>query len=108
VASAFGGIAIYRAAHLSGAAYAGADPAIGTVCEHVALNRTVRANGGRLFVLPALRNKAPADHLAPVGDMLPVLARIESPAALLRRGLAAIRTVTRLSTRAEGRDDDLR
>lgn len=108
VASAFGGIAIYRARHLEGAVYAGEDPIIGPVCEHVALNRTVCANGGRLFVLPALHNRAPAYHLAPIRDRLPLLARIESPAALLRRGLAAIRRVSPSMNRGESRHEDSR
>lgn len=108
VASAFGGIAIYRAPHLEGAAYAGEDPVMGPVCEHVALNRTVRENGGRLFVLPALHNRAPAYHLAPIRDRLPLLARIESPAALLRRGLAAIRRVSTSMNRGESRNEGSR
>lgn len=99
VASAFGGLAIYRAANLVGAAYAGAEPAVGTVCEHVPLNKRVRANGARLFVLPTLRNVAPPDHLAPAGEALPLLARIESPAAIVSRSLAAMRRVARLALR---------
>lgn len=56
VDSAFGGLGIYEMAWLDGCAYEGLDPDGEQVCEHVALNRCIRAKGGRLFIEPGLIN----------------------------------------------------
>jgi hypothetical protein len=63
VDSAFGGIGIYRSAALSGVWYCGRDAAGLEACEHVSLNRGLREAGGRLYILPALLNDAPSEHL---------------------------------------------
>jgi len=63
VDSAFGGIGIYRSDALSGVWYSGRDEAGREVCEHVGLNLRLRAAGGRLYILPALLNDAPSEHL---------------------------------------------
>jgi hypothetical protein len=63
VDSAFGGIGIYRAEALTGVWYSGRDEAGREACEHVSLNLRLRAAGGRLYILPALLNDAPSEHL---------------------------------------------
>jgi hypothetical protein len=63
VESAFGGIGIYRADALSGVWYSGRDEAGREVCEHVSLNLRLREAGGKLYILPALLNDAPSEHL---------------------------------------------
>jgi hypothetical protein len=63
VDSAFGGIGIYRSEALSGMWYSGRDEAGREICEHVSLNRCLREAGGRLYILPALLNDAPTEHL---------------------------------------------
>ena len=61
VDSAFGGFAIYRSEALLAAHYEGLTPDGAEVCEHVALNLQIRANGGRIFINPALVNAPGAD-----------------------------------------------
>lgn len=52
--SSFGCLSIYkREVLVSGARYDGVDESGEEVCEHVALNRHVRAAGGRIFINPA-------------------------------------------------------
>jgi hypothetical protein len=63
VDSAFGGIGIYRSDALSGVWYSGRDEAGREVCEHVSLNLRLREAGGGLYILPALLNDAPSEHL---------------------------------------------
>src|SRR5262245_46725089 len=63
VDSAFGGIGIYRADALARAWYSGRNEAGQEICEHVSLNLRLRAAGGRLYILPALLNDAPSEHL---------------------------------------------
>jgi hypothetical protein len=43
--------------------YSGRDEAGREICEHVSLNRCLREAGGRLYILPALLNDAPTEHL---------------------------------------------
>ncbi len=56
VDSAFGGLAVYRSAALLGLRYEGVTADGMEVCEHVALNRQLRARGGRIYINPALIN----------------------------------------------------
>lgn len=63
VTSAFGGLGIYRMSRVGSARYAGLDPGGREICEHVAFNAGVAGAGGRLFVYPPLRVRAPLQHL---------------------------------------------
>lgn len=62
VDSAFGGLAIYRRAILTGASYRGTDAAGASVCEHVALHAAIRERHGRIFINPALINSGYNRH----------------------------------------------
>lgn len=68
VASAFGGLGIYKLRSVRDAAYKGFKPKTilengrrraikWQVCEHVAFNEAIGARGGRLFILPSLVNR---------------------------------------------------
>lgn len=68
VASAFGGLGIYKLRAVQDAAYKGFKPKAiiengrrraikWQVCEHVAFNEAIGARGGRLFILPFLINR---------------------------------------------------
>jgi len=50
VESAFGGLGIYQLSALQDCLYIGLDREGNEICEHVALNRTIRSNGGKLFI----------------------------------------------------------
>jgi hypothetical protein len=63
VDSAFGGIGIYKSDALCGVWYSSRDEAGREVCEHVSLNLRLRKAGGKLYILPALLNDAPSEHL---------------------------------------------
>ena len=65
VESAFGGMGIYKTSLLGNAWYSGRDNLGREVCEHVGFNFCVRQNGAKLYIMPALLNDAPAEHLAP-------------------------------------------
>lgn len=65
VESAFGGLGLYKTSSLFGCWYSSRDDRARVSCEHVALHRLMRARGARLFIDPALRNMAPAEHLGP-------------------------------------------
>lgn len=62
VDSAFGGLAIYRRSALQHGRYVGSDPQGAECCEHVALHSELRAQGGRIFINPALINGESPDH----------------------------------------------
>lgn len=62
VDSAFGGLALYRLSHALCARYVGLDSDGDETCEHVAFNVDVREQGGKLYVLPQLRNTTPWVH----------------------------------------------
>ena len=65
VDSAFGGLGIYKTEYLQNARYNGrADNNLwgGQVCEHVAFNKQIKANGGKLFINPAMVNTALNEH----------------------------------------------
>ena len=62
VDSAFGGLAIYRQAILTGASYRGTDADGASVCEHVALHASIRQRHGRIFINPALINSGYNRH----------------------------------------------
>ena len=63
VRSAFGGLGIYRLSFALGARYCGIDPMGREVSEHVAFNEMIGRAGGQLHIFPALRVRAPQDHL---------------------------------------------
>ena len=65
VESAFGGLGIYRTSLLGDAWYSGRDNLGREVCEHVAFNFGVRRAGAKLYIMPALLNDAPLEHIAP-------------------------------------------
>jgi hypothetical protein len=62
VDSAFGGLALYRLDQALGARYVGLDSDGEEACEHVAFNADLRQRGGKLYVLPGLRNATPWVH----------------------------------------------
>lgn len=63
VASAFGGLSIYKTTFVRECKY-GDFQENGTVgCEHVSLHQQIRNRGGRLFVFPALMNSTPYTHI---------------------------------------------
>jgi FkbM family methyltransferase len=64
VASAFGGLGIYRLAKVLPHRYVGTTSVGTDVCEHVSLNLEL-SRSGRLFIFPALQNLAPQEHLRP-------------------------------------------
>jgi hypothetical protein len=72
VQSAFGGLAIYRLGVALSARYQGVGPDGAACCEHVAFNQAV-AKHGSLALFPALRNRAPAEHIRPGGASLPAV-----------------------------------
>lgn len=67
VNSAFGGVGLYRVAALGDAHYVGLGSDGEGVCEHVRFHEMLaqaRGNrGGGLYILPALTNSAPTEHL---------------------------------------------
>ncbi|MDY8108786.1 hypothetical protein U0C82_06460 [Fulvimarina sp. 2208YS6-2-32] len=62
VVSAFGGLAIYRAAILSGARYAAWDETGALVCEHVPFHAALAARGCRIVINPRLLNARTTHH----------------------------------------------
>ena len=64
VDSAFGGIAIYQRSALNGAAYLGIGIDGTEVCEHVALHKTIKSNGGRIFINPRFINSGRVEHVS--------------------------------------------
>jgi hypothetical protein len=63
VQSAFGGLGLYKAPRALTAEYRGTDASGRPACEHVAFNRAVTADGGRIYIFPSLLVQAPAEHL---------------------------------------------
>jgi hypothetical protein len=63
VASAFGGLAIYPSHLLEGCSYEPKELSAGIVeCEHVGFNARALRNGGRMIILPTLRNRGSFSH----------------------------------------------
>ena len=62
VDSAFGGFAIYRRSILKGIAYNGLNEQGHEICEHVVLHRSIKLNGGKIFINPKLINANYTDH----------------------------------------------
>ncbi len=65
VDSAFGGLGIYKVCSLGDAWYSGRDETGRVACEHVAFHSRIRQSGWKLYIIPALLNDAPAEHLEP-------------------------------------------
>jgi hypothetical protein len=65
VDSAFGGLGIYKVQFLKNCSYSPFNPDGSLVCEHVTLNRQIRANGGQIYVNPRLINFAWNSHNIP-------------------------------------------
>lgn len=63
VASAFGGLGLYRMSHTLNARYVGLDGQGREVSEHVGFNQAIGRAGGRLHVFPDLQVRAPLQHL---------------------------------------------
>jgi glycosyltransferase involved in cell wall biosynthesis len=63
VTSAFGGLAVYKRAHLLGRRYSAKNPDGSPACEHVALNESIARDGGKLFIFPQLVVKTPYEHI---------------------------------------------
>lgn len=68
VRSAFGGLGLYRISHALHSTYVGLDAQGREVSEHVAFNEAIAGAGGRLFVFPGLRVRAPQQHLYDAGE----------------------------------------
>jgi FkbM family methyltransferase len=64
VASAFGGLGIYRLARTLPHRHVGSTPDGEEICEHVSLNLAL-SRDGNLYIFPRLQNRAPAEHLRP-------------------------------------------
>ncbi len=62
VASAFGGLAIYRSTALKGRVYDTRAEDGSKVCEHVMMHKSLRADGYRIFINPALVNARATPH----------------------------------------------
>lgn len=62
VDSAFGGLAVYRREVLLNARYVGINGSGKEICEHVTLHVQIKANGGRIFINPALINAQRTRH----------------------------------------------
>jgi hypothetical protein len=65
VESSFGGLGIYKTQFLGGATYVGKcdnGPWGGQVCEHVAFNASLRANGAKIFINPKMINTSLNEH----------------------------------------------
>jgi hypothetical protein len=63
VESAFGGLAIYPIHLLDGCKYEPKELSSGVwECEHVGFNAQALKNGGKMIILPSLRNKSPLAH----------------------------------------------
>jgi glycosyltransferase involved in cell wall biosynthesis len=62
VDSAFGGLAVYRRASIGAARYVGLDEQGREVCDHVGLHLSMRAQGRRIFINPALINARSTKH----------------------------------------------
>ncbi len=62
VDSAFGGLAVYRRAALTGLQYIGLDDDGNEICEHIALHAQIRTKGGRIFINPRLINTCETEH----------------------------------------------
>lgn len=62
VDSAFGGLAVYRRNPLVRCEYVGVTGEGQEICEHVGLHSALRAQGGRIFINPALINGDCAEH----------------------------------------------
>jgi len=63
VHSAFGGFAVYKRDALQQCWYGSRDNSGHVICEHVVLNQGIDRRGGKLFIMPALLNDAPEEHL---------------------------------------------
>lgn len=66
VDSAFGGLGIYKREYLENARYDSRDENGELICEHVSFNKTVKENGGRLFVVPGFINFKLNGHNVPM------------------------------------------
>jgi hypothetical protein len=77
VTSAFGGLAIYRRPSLENAFYVGLSPDGTEVCEHVALNKQICKNGGKLFINPKMINCGLNEHCLPWWDVIKLIKIIE-------------------------------
>jgi len=62
VDSAFGGIAIYKRSALEQGHYSGIGVGGEEACDHPFLHKTIRANGGKIFINPKLINTNITEH----------------------------------------------
>lgn len=63
VESAFGGFAVYRAEWIRGRRYSATPEGESSLqVEHVSLNRSIRQNGGKLFIIPGMTNARFTEH----------------------------------------------
>jgi hypothetical protein len=74
VDSAFGGLAVYRRAALTGVEYSGLTDTGDEICEHVALHTQILDRGGRIFINPRLINACENWH-ARERQLIPSLKR---------------------------------
>ena len=75
VDSAFGGLAVYRRAALTGVEYVGLDDASDEICEHVTLHKQIKTKGGHIYINPRLINIGKIKH-SQVHCLVPRLKRL--------------------------------
>jgi glycosyltransferase involved in cell wall biosynthesis len=63
VTSAFGGLAIYKRHYLIGKKYFAQNQDGSPACEHVSVNESISADGGKLYIFPRLLVKTPYEHI---------------------------------------------
>jgi glycosyltransferase involved in cell wall biosynthesis len=63
VTSAFGGLAIYKRRYLIGKRYFAQNQDGSPACEHVSVNESISADGGKLYIFPQLLVKTPYEHI---------------------------------------------
>lgn len=87
VESAFGGLAIYKARAALDCHYSGLDKNGDQICEHVPFHAEITANGGRIFINPALTNMRLTDHSRRSLYLSRSWRRLQYPYKILRKFL---------------------
>jgi hypothetical protein len=83
--SAFGGLAIYKRRFLLGKRHSGRKCDGPIICEHVPVNESIAADGGKLFIFPPLQVSTPYEHIYRARDKLYYRTRIYERLREMRR-----------------------
>jgi hypothetical protein len=78
VASAFGGLAVYKKEALIHGKYIGVDEMGEQICEHLSLNNNITKKGGRIFINPRLINCGINEHTDKYTKILDGMKRIKN------------------------------